>query len=182
MFHGQRLRALLQARGWRAVSWMPMRTLRVTALVMLTAVSVSSCAHAVMVEPAADAADPDCAEVMLRLPDEVGGNERRDTTSQATAAWGDPSAAILRCGVEPPGPTTTPCVSVNGVDWLSEEAGDHWLFVTYGREPAVEVLVSNDAVGGQTVITELSGAVAVLEQERECVSVEDATVVDEEGQ
>ena len=42
-------------------------------------------------------------------------------TARRTAAWGDPSQVILRCGVNVPGPTTDRCVSVNDVDWVIKE-------------------------------------------------------------
>lgn len=55
------------------------------------------------------------------MPDTLGDAALRTTTSQATAAWGDPSAVILRCGVPTPGPTTDRCVTVNGVDWVIKD-------------------------------------------------------------
>src|SRR5690625_2266511 len=73
---------------------------------VLAGVSLASCARTVIVEPAQDAADPECADIMLTLPDEIAGEQARRTSSQGTKAWGDPSIAVLRCGVTPPGPTT----------------------------------------------------------------------------
>lgn len=140
---------------------------------------LSGCAAAVSVEPAADAHNPECAAVMLRMPDEIDGHASRTTTSQGTDAWGDPSVAVLRCGVEPPGPSTDRCVSVNGVDWIStEETGTSWRFVSYGREPAVEVLVASDRIAGATVLSEISPSVSTIEQTRSCVAAED---LDEDG-
>nr|WP_218852665.1 DUF3515 domain-containing protein [Spelaeicoccus albus] len=136
---------------------------------------LSGCTGKVKVDPAAGAADPKCAAVMLSLPDELGGNAKRATTSQATAAWGDPSAVILRCGVTSPGPTTTPCVSVDKIDWLSKDEGDHWRFVTYGRTPAVEVLIDQRKVSGQNAIATLSAAVSSLPQKRHCVGAKDVS-------
>lgn len=141
---------------------------------------LSGCGAALSVEPAADAHNPECAAVMLRMPDEVDGNNGRKTTSQGTKAWGDPSVAVLRCGVEPPVPSTDRCVNVNGVDWVStEEKGKNWRFVTYGREPAVEVLVATDKIAGATVLAEVSPPVSTIKQTRQCVGAED---LDEKGQ
>ena len=61
--------------------------------------------------PAKDAANPACAPMMVALPDTIGDAKLRKTNSQATAAWGDPSLVILRCGVNVPGPTTDRCVT-----------------------------------------------------------------------
>ncbi|MCH6469914.1 DUF3515 family protein [Sinomonas terrae] len=83
--------------------------------------SLSACSAAVSVDPAPDAADPACAPEMIAMPDTLGDAALRTTTSQATAAWGDPSAVILRCGVPAPGPTTDRCVTVNGVDWVIKD-------------------------------------------------------------
>lgn len=144
-------------------------------VVGVLAVSLSGCTGKVEVAPAAGAADPKCANVMLSLPDELGGSAKRSTTSQATAAWGDPSAIILRCGVTSPGPTTTPCVSVDKIDWLSKDEGDHWRFITYGRSPAVEVLIDQKKVSGQNAIAALSSAVSSLPQKRHCVGARDVS-------
>lgn len=134
----------------------------------------------VVVEPAPQATSAACADVMLRLPDSIGEFKDRKTSSQATDAWGDPTAVILRCGMEPPAPTTDPCVQVDGVDWISvEEKDDSWRFVAYGRTPSVEVLVDPKQVSGATVLSAVSGAVSTLEKTGECVSSKDATVVDE---
>ncbi len=62
--------------------------------------------------PAADANDPVCAEVSVRLPDSVDGEPRRWTDAQATGAWGNPSVVLLTCGVEPPAPSTLACQTV----------------------------------------------------------------------
>ncbi len=151
----------------------------VAAACAVVGLGLSGCAAAVSVEPAADAHNPECAAVMLRMPDEIDGHDSRKTTSQGTDAWGDPSVAVLRCGVEPPGPSTDRCVSVNGVDWVStEETGTSWRFVSYGREPAVEVLVASDKIAGATVLSEISPSVSTIEQTRSCVAAED---LDEDG-
>ena len=135
---------------------------------------LAACGSApVSVEVAPGAADPGCAEVMVALRggayDELADRERRGTTSQSTAAWGDP-AVLLRCGVEPLGPTTDACVDVDGVDWVLDESGERPTFTTYGRAPAVEVsFPPDDVTGSEAVLVDLSGLVSRLPQDRECL-------------
>lgn len=132
----------------------------------------AACGSTATVEAAPDAADPDCAEVMLALPDAIGDHDRRQTDSQGTAVWGDPMAVIARCGVTPPGPSTEHCVSADGIDWLSVEEDGNWRLTSYGREPAVEVILDIEQVASSTAMMAMSGAVGNLEQTRECTSVE----------
>ena len=170
------------------------RLLRV-ALVALPALLVGGCVSAVPVTAAAHATDPACASLILATPDSLGaGLDRRQTTAQATTAWGDP-AIVLRCGVEPPGPTTVRCETVTSadgtsIDWLvvQDAAGgdatagptpgptpgatSDWTFTTYGRVPAVEVFVPA-AVAQQRSTTFLDGlgeAIAAhTDQQRSCL-------------
>jgi hypothetical protein len=58
---------------------------------------------------------------------------------RSVAAWGDP-AVIARCGLDPLGPTTDDCVTVDGVDWVVRSLSDGSAATTYGRDPAIEVL------------------------------------------
>ncbi len=141
----------------------------------LAGLSLAGCASTVIVEAAPDAQNPKCAEIMLRLPDEVSGEKERQTSSQGTEAWGDPSIAVLRCGVTPPGPTTDPCVSVGNVDWISRpsEEGDTWRFTSYGRTPAVEVLVNRKSESGANVLAAVSPALEPMPAEAKCVGAED---------
>ncbi|MFE7407378.1 DUF3515 domain-containing protein [Isoptericola sp. NPDC057559] len=120
---------------------------RAVALAALVVAPLAACAPTIGETPAEDAADPACAPVMLALPDTLAGDlPQRDTNAQATSAWGDPGAAVtLRCGVTPPGPSAD-CQRVESgagaVDWIVVAGKDGtWRFTTYGREPAVEVLV-----------------------------------------
>lgn len=136
-------------------------------------VALSGCTPAVHVEPAVNAAEPACAEIMISLPEEVAGYERRDTDSQATAAWGDPSRVVLRCGVPERGPTTNKCVGVNGVDWVIEEGKENWTLTTYGRNPATEVLISPDEVASSTVLVDVSNAVSQIPQDEKCLNASD---------
>jgi hypothetical protein len=55
-------------------------------------------------------------------------------------AWGAPPI-IARCGLPGLGPTTDPCLDVSGIDWVAHQLSDGVRFTTYGRSPAIEVLV-----------------------------------------
>ena len=140
---------------------------------------LAGCSQAVPIETAPLASDPACAAVVVRLPDAVatgteGEQQQRETNAQGTGAWGEPASVILRCGAEAPGPTTDRCVSVNGVDWVIDESdAPKYLFTTYGRTPAVEVLIDNDVVSGYTVISELSSAVSVIPADGGCTTLDE---------
>jgi hypothetical protein len=110
-------------------------------------------------------ADPACAGMADRLPSLLLHQRRTATSasSPAVAAWGDP-AIIWRCGVTPPGPTTKDCITVDGIDWVVDPLDDGTGFVTYGRDPAVQVLVP-DAYAPETfALTGLSTAVGTVPQ------------------
>src|SRR5665647_2459283 len=141
--------------------WLVVRRARVLVAVLLagTACGVTGCAASITVPAGPYAADPLCAAVVLALPRDLDGMARVGTGSQATAAWGDPrDPVVLRCGVEPPAPTTDPCVTADdgttAVDWVAVEgvpAADGtaaWTFTTYGRNPAVEVVPDRPGARG----------------------------------
>lgn len=143
---------------------------------------LSGCAPTVALEPAEGAADPACAAVTVLLPDEIDEGDtpllQRETNAQATGAWGDPVAVVLHCGVESPAPTSTlPCVTVPGgaVDWLVDDSKDpEFVFTSYGREPAVSVVVDYGRVSGTTVLQALDRAVDELPKVGACIGIEDA--------
>lgn len=152
------------------------RTIALAAIATVVAgVSLAGCDRTVVVDPAQDAQDPKCADIMLRLPDEIAGEKSRTTSSQGTKAWGDPNIAVVRCGVTPPGPTTDQCVSVSSVDWISKasEEDDTWVFTSYGRTPAVEVLVNRKAESGNNVLATISPALTAVKPEAKCVGAQD---------
>lgn len=125
-------------------------------------------------EPAPDAAAPECAEVSVRLPSAVDGLGLRHTNAQATGAWGSPASVLLRCGVPTPGPTTDYCQNLNGIDWvLDDSQAPTYRFTSYGRTPAVEVIVDSDVVSGTTVLIDLEDAVAKLPKTGACVGADD---------
>jgi len=137
------------------------------AILLAVAAALSGCSNALPVEPAPYASDPDCATVMIAAPEALGGLPMRATTSQATAAYGDEFAIVVRCGVEPPGPSTTPCVEVTSgtsrLGWLVADEGDHWVATSFGRSPAVEALIpkvrADQAVGD--LLAELTPSAAL---------------------
>lgn len=151
---------------------------RIGAAAALSLLGISGCSATASVEAAPEAHDPACAEVMLSLPEAVGDYEQRPTSSQGTSAWGDPSAVVMRCGVVPPGPTEHPCVAPAGVDWVWIEHDDYSQLVTYGREPAVELLIDQEFIDESTMMNvqaALSSPVSQIPQTRECVAPDQAT-------
>lgn len=112
----------------------------VAALVMA---SLTACGGpgAVRLKTAVNASDPLCTKVSAKWPKTVSNQKARRVTVQSptVAAWGEP-AIIARCGVPSPGPSTS-CVDVSGVGWVMISLPDGKEFVTFGRTPAIEVLV-----------------------------------------
>ena len=140
----------------------------VASLALLT---LSGCAATVNLEPAEDSNNPGCAEVMVRLPSQLGGLQERYTNAQATAAWGDPAAVLLRCGLEPVEVSTLPCVSAGGIDWLVDDSlAPSYRFISYARFPAVEVVVDSDNASGVTSLEGIAGAVAQLPATKACLA------------
>ena len=96
-----------------------------------------------------DVAVPDytgtgCDAATRAWPERVAGHDGVTTSppSPRTRAWGDP-AVVARCGVPALGPTTYECLDVDCVDWVVERLSDGARFTTFGRDPAIEVLVPN---------------------------------------
>lgn len=138
--------------------------------------ALAGCAPTVSLEPAAEANDPGCAEVSVRLPDAVAGQQKRVTDAQATGAWGSPTAVLLRCGVPPIGATTKPCVSVNGIDWvlMTDPAAKTIVYQTFGRTPATEVIIDHvQGVSDSSVLPEFASSIAVIKQTQKCLSTLD---------
>ncbi|MDR7157929.1 DUF3515 domain-containing protein [Arthrobacter sp. BE255] len=140
---------------------------------LLAALALTACSPVVDVSAAQDAANPACAPMMVALPDAIGDAGLRKTNSQATAAWGDPSKVILRCGVNVPGPTTDRCVSVNGIDWVIKEGNPVYTLTTFGREPATEILMDPENISSATVLADLSAAAAKIPATGNCVGQEE---------
>jgi len=147
---------------------------RVTLPSLALVLALGGCTSAVPLQPAEGANDPACAEVMVRLPDSVTGLARRSTNAQSTAAWGDPAAVILRCGLPETGPSELPCFSVNGIDWLRDDSqAPIDTFITFGRYPATELVVDSDAASGIDSVTAVGTAVSAISATSKCLSSED---------
>ena len=137
----------------------------------LALLTLGGCAATVNLEPAANSNDPGCAEVMVRLPSQLGGLQERYTNAQATAAWGDPAAVLLRCGLEPVEVSTLPCVSAAGIDWLVDDSlAPSYRFISYARFPAIEVVVDSNNASGITSLESIAGAVAMLPATKACLA------------
>ena len=134
--------------GARLAAARPQRTTTPGLLVLGVAGGLlSGCSTSVEVTPPPHAAA--CESATALWPTKVAGNGRRavdsgDGTSGAAArdarAWGDP-AVIASCGWPALGATDKECLDVDGVYWVVERLGDGVKFTTFGRAPAIQVLV-----------------------------------------
>jgi hypothetical protein len=115
---------------------------RLVGVASVAAVLLGGCSTAVEVGLADQSGDPACSAAGQHWPADVSSLRPVATSPQSPSvhAWGDP-AVIARCGVATPGPSTDGCLTVNGIDWLATPLNDGTRFVTYGRSPALEVLV-----------------------------------------
>jgi hypothetical protein len=150
--------------------------LRLTAGALLLGATLTGCVQTIALDPAENAIDPGCAEIVVHAPVEVATFAIRETNAQGTVAWGTPSSVILRCGVPEPDPTSTlQCVRVGTVDWLRDDADDpNFVFTTYGRSPATEVIIDSNSASAIAALTDLESAVALTEKTSECIDVDDA--------
>jgi hypothetical protein len=146
------------------------------ALLILAAITIAStaaCAPIVALEPAADANNPECAEIIVRLPSELADQNKRSVNAQSTAAYGSPVAIILRCGLEQVLISELPCVTAGDIDWLVDDKNaPNYRFISYARNPATEVILDSTKVAGVTVLEQLAGSVGVLEASRRCTAID----------
>ncbi len=134
--------------------------------VLVLLMSAAGCSRGVEIARAPNAD----AELCRRLswPATVAGQDRVATRPDAAAApdvaaWGDP-AIIARCGVTSPGPTTDDCVAADGIDWVGRRLDDGMAFTTYGRSPAIEVLVPTAYAPEPLVLSAFAGTARVIPQ------------------
>ena len=156
---------------------MPLRRrLALAATLVAGAGLLGGCSSTVHVEPAEQANDPICAEVTvaMRGMDSLAGQDRRWTDAQASLAWGEPTAVILRCGLPEPAPTSElQCITLQGVDWLVDASESPALRLTsYGRSPAVQIYLDSEVVSGNDVLgnVTLAAAVSKIPKTGECLA------------
>lgn len=142
------------------------RPLRAATATVLAGAALAGCSRGeVAVSPAPMAAEPACAQAAGRYPQAVAGAVRQPVAEEArdsAAAWGNP-AIVARCGVEPPAPSTDRCLTIEGVDWVVEELDDGIALVTYGRTPALEVLVPRRYPQSSDLVVDFADAAGALE-------------------
>lgn len=124
---------------------------------------LAGCSPIVTMTPAAPKATaPACAGVIVRLPNQILTDVKRETDTQGTAAWGEPVRVSLRCGVTATAPSSQ-CVTFNDVDWkvrsIPADRPKQYVLTTYGRSPAVQVVLDAGLPSDQ-VMPPISDAVA----------------------
>lgn len=122
------------------------RVLSLAALATCSALVAACGPQPVKAVPFGESDSLACQAVAEHWPTMVGSLPGRVTAVQSpgVAAWGDPPI-VARCGKAPIGPTEDPCIDIDGVDWVATTLDDGGtMFTTYGRAPAVEVLVPAD--------------------------------------
>ncbi len=162
------------------------RRLAAATVLLLGAAVFTGCSTTVHMEPASDANNPLCAEVIVSLDNlrSLAGQDRLWTDAQGTAAWGSSGAAILlTCGLDKPAPTSElQCVTLEGVDWLVDASETPKLrLTTYGREPAVQLYVDTEVVSSNDVIGTrgLVGAISSIPVDGKCTAPDE---LDEDAQ
>ncbi|PZF54962.1 DUF3515 domain-containing protein [Curtobacterium sp. MCSS17_008] len=143
----------------------PLRWTAIAGVAAALAAGLTGCTNAVAMAPAPSADAVECAAVQVRLPAVVGNDlQLRNTDAQSTAAWGDPAAALYRCGVAVPTVSDLPCFSQGGVDWIRDDRGDRVVYTTFGRSPAVQVVIDSTRTTNQ-VVQDLSDVVSTLPED-----------------
>jgi hypothetical protein len=153
-----------------------LRALALAAAAVLAA-TLAGCSSTVSLQPAPDANDPRCADVMVQLPSSVAGEQRRWTDAQSTGAWGTPAAVLFTCGVTPPGPTELRCIRIAGLDWVVDESeAPRYRVTTYGRTPAAQLYIDNDLISPNDVLDQFGRILAGrLPQTTQCTDPETST-------
>lgn len=138
-------------------------------LLPLLLLLLTGCTPTVSLEAAPQSNHPDCAEVMVRLPNEIAEFSKRYTNAQATSAWGDPTAVIFRCGLEEVSVSALPCVTAGDLDWLVDDSQEpSFRFISFGTTPAVEIIVDSTKISGVTSVEAIAPAVGKLERFAQC--------------
>lgn len=130
---------------------------------------LTGCAPIVHLSPAEQANSTTCANLMVRLSDKVDGLQRRSTDAQSTAAWGEPAGVIFRCGLPEVKVSTLKCVTEQDIDWLVDDSkAPNYRFITFGRNPASEVIVDSSKAVGVSVLDEIGSTVAYQKATAHC--------------
>ncbi len=143
---------------------MPPSSRRGAVTVLAAGLVLAGCSSAVEVGIPEDADHAACTAASTQWPDTVKGElERTETDPEdpAAAAWGDP-AVIARCGMPPLSPTENQCISVDGVDWVADELDDGTRLTTFGRDPAIEVIVPEEHTPAPLILPAFSDAAKEL--------------------
>jgi hypothetical protein len=149
------------------------------AFAMTASLTACSDPSASTVTAAPDAADPACAIAIAAAPATVADLARTPLSVPGALSWGEP-AVILRCGLPAQAPTTKPCLGVNGVDWVVDAVqaeNEPFVFVSYGRTPAVELRVpaSYGRDNAVAAVTDVGPVAAALPSNgRSCVGPADS--------
>ena len=127
-------------------------------------------------DPAPHANDPVCADVTVHLPSSLENLPRRETNAQATGAWGQPAVVLLRCGVTVPIVSELPCVQTDDIQWLRDDSkAPTYVFTTYGRTPAIAVVVDQSKLSPGPTLQDLEAVVGYTKTNgHKCLSVEDS--------
>ncbi|MBT2501625.1 DUF3515 family protein [Curtobacterium sp. ISL-83] len=140
----------------------PARRLAIVGVVIALAAGLTGCTNAVAMSPAPSANAAACAAAQVRLPSVVGSTfALRNTNAQSTAAWGDPAVALYHCGVAVPTVSDLPCFTQGSVDWIRDPRGDRIVYTTFGRTPAVQVVIDATKTTSQ-VLQDVGDAVSTL--------------------
>ena len=131
---------------------------------------LTGCSATVVMPAAPLANDPGCAEVIVRLPSETDGQAKRTTNSQSTAAWGEPVAITLTCGLETVMVSALPCITAGDVDWIVDDSDKpNYTFISFGRTPATAVTIDSTKSSGANVLEDLGQAVQFTKQSKQCL-------------
>ncbi|MGE9807871.1 MULTISPECIES: DUF3515 family protein [unclassified Janibacter] len=137
---------------------------RATVALLLGAVGgLSACSGAVEVADAPLAEDPACAKVAAAWPTTVANQAVVETTGAGATvrAWGDPTI-VARCGVPALTPTTEQCIEADGLGWVVSDLSDGVRLTTYGKDPAVEILVPEAYAPAPLLLPAFADAAAAL--------------------
>ncbi|MBO1765608.1 DUF3515 family protein [Allobranchiibius sp. GilTou38] len=153
------------------------RPLTAALLALAAGAALTACGGSTTVDASAAAlsASADCTRASAHWPTTVAGQKSRPTSARSATvrAWGDP-AIIARCGVSSPGPTTDPCTTIDGIDWVAHQLKDGYRFVTFGRSPAIEVLIPTK-YGGLDLVEFTAAAEAIPQTSHVCSAAPPST-------